>query len=146
MVWLEIPVQISPQFEVWTENNDHYLDLTTKLAAVPLLINLLEQNNIKDKTDVSLNIDISPLYFLFIESHKLNIMWQKPQNTSISIHKYLQQSCCANPSKNGKDFVFHKIDCIKKYPSVYTNALHIMLGEVQFTYIQSLKSKNLTWT
>lgn len=59
-----MPVQKSPKLEVWTENDDHYLYLTTKLAAVPLLIsNLLEQNNIKHKTDVSLNIDISALYF-----------------------------------------------------------------------------------
>ncbi len=34
----------------------------------------------KDKTGVSLNIDTSYLYFLFIESLKLNIMWHQPQD------------------------------------------------------------------
>ncbi len=34
----------------------------------------------KDKTGVYLNIDTSHLYFLFIESLKLNIMWQQAQD------------------------------------------------------------------
>lgn len=95
--------------EVWTENDDHYLDLTTTLAAVPLLIsNLLEQKQHKRQDRCFFKYRYFTSIFLFIESHKLNIMWQQPQHTSISIHKYLQQSC-ANPSKNGKDFVFHTV-------------------------------------
>lgn len=130
----------SHQLEVWTENYDHYLDLTTKVAALPLLISyLLEQYKRQDRCLVKYRYFTS--IFLFIESHKLNIMWQQPQNivqyTSIYSNFFV-------PTQAKMARILFFIIMKEKYPSVYTNALHIMLGEVQFTCIQfqCLKSKD----
>lgn len=60
-------------------------------------------------------------------------MWQQPQNI-VQYTSIYSKDFVLTQAKMARILYFIKVK--EKYPSVNTNALHIMLEEVQFTCIQ----------
>lgn len=127
----------------WTENYDHWYGWSFSFY----FLFAWAKMNRKGETGVSLNIDISHLYLLFTESLKLNIMWQQPRHI-VEYTSIYSKTVVPTQAKTARIFFFitkNESWLYQKYPSVYMNALHVMLGKVQFVHIQfqSLETNNL---